>query len=761
MHTKLSLWLQSALIHLLLLTFFLLVAFVSNHFSSHTLVAGGDFYQLENPQQHAERYRYAWINQIGQGDYNTLYPAYPFYFLLQQFGNLGLDSADIAKVYFFVLVYGSFLGFYLSIRSVFPGISATLHYGSALLYALNNVTLNFFTYPWGYTHHLLFYPFLPPLLLFFYRAVTAKSRQLLWIALLTLTLSLSLIAYNNLAFLALLLLLQGGLILALLITHALRFSKQLFVRLLALAAIYLSAFLPLILSFYLSFRDTIAKSAELTFSSKNLADWVTATSSNFLQTFLFALDGNRYPLVDLDLPQTAGMLLSLGYALVLVWLLIRVPVRAIRTGVVLPFLIVLAGVMLLSVRAYGPFREGVLLLYQLFLANLFRSPEKLFSVLPVLYLVVLVGLISAAKLRARTMALLMFALLMIPFPYYTGAIARSLQEERGTEPGETYHYAVRIPQEYRDIQQRINSDVRIGSIISVPYSVVNSLNWANYPSWHFVGQDILHLLYNKFYISANSYDHPELETLLSFQEFNESRGSPDKLLMLLQKFSSLYVVEHHDITRAWRGASRHMTKMLAKLERRGDLDRVTRNDYFTLYALSDAAAQPLISGGRELWFQRINPSLYRMHLRFQDGDQVVFRQSFNRQWKLYPQRFTDPAWCREEWKYERSEVHQCAASPGQKKGIPLFAFQRSFAEDGHTMVDDFANSWTLSADEVREWFPIRTYRSYEDGSIEAEFLIAFSSQTFLWIVTFVQVSLLGLSTGTILFLVIRERRRVP
>ena len=41
---------------------------------------------------------------------------------------------------------------------------------------------------------------------------------------------------------------------------------------------------------------------------------------------------------------------------------------------------------------------------------------------------------------------------------------------------------------------------------------------------------MLHLLYNKYYIPANSYDHLTLSTRLSFKEFNEEGGDPSELL---------------------------------------------------------------------------------------------------------------------------------------------------------------------------------------------------------------------------------------
>jgi len=134
-------------------------------------------------------------------------------------------------------------------------------------------------------------------------------------------------------------------------------------------------------------------------------------------------------------------------------------------------------------------------------------------------------------------AILIF-ILIIPIPFYIGGIPTYLSHEN--EKG--YKYTIQIPSEYYTIEKIVNKDDKQLSIISLPYSVVNSLNWANYPKWHFVGHDVLHLLYNKYYISANTYDHPALETNLSFKEYNEAnRIDKYKFLKILQKFSGKYI----------------------------------------------------------------------------------------------------------------------------------------------------------------------------------------------------------------------------
>jgi len=93
-----------------------------------------------------------------------------------------------------------------------------------------------------------------------------------------------------------------------------------------------------------------------------------------------------------------------------------------------------------------------------------------------------------------------------------------------------YKYVINIPDQYKTAFNAINRDLRLNSVLSLPYSVDNSINWANYPKWYFVGQDVLGELTNKFYISANTYDHPNVQNILSFKVDNEKRVGINKLL---------------------------------------------------------------------------------------------------------------------------------------------------------------------------------------------------------------------------------------
>lgn len=179
------------------------------------------------------------------------------------------------------------------------------------------------------------------------------------------------------------------------------------------------------------------------------------------------------------------------------------------------------------------------------------------------------------------------------------------------------------------------------SVLSLPYSVINSLNWSNYPSWSYIGHDLLHLLYNKPYISANSYDHVNSETTLSLQRFSEKETSIAEMVSIIQKFGTQFIMVHKDVDKQFIGLADHN---IHALQDSGIISMVTSNSYFVLYRVNSHYILPAfnVDSGK---FSKINPVRYALQIN-QIGSQesIVFRQSHNPQWKLYLEPY-EPLQC--------------------------------------------------------------------------------------------------------------------
>ena len=760
--------------HILQLIIFIIIAsisFILNKIPEGSFVAGGDFYQIINPAQNYSRYYYTWFNQVGQGTFNTLIVSYPFYSILALFASLGLGSSSIAGIYVFILLYCSYISFYLFIKILFPSLTNNIRIGGSLIYALNNFTLSILSYPWGFTHHFLLYIFIPPLIFIFTDIFLSKKSPNKSLVLFAVVFMLSTSAYGNLAFLLLLFLTQFLILAISIIFRQVKVDKIFIIKTFKICFIYILSFSWYLIAFYLTTKDNTQKiTSSKVFGGSGLQDWIIATSNNFLNVYLLNLDSSKHPAASFDNHSLVVLFAALNYIAVVIFLLLRNKSTLIKEngynatsnrhnywlfGLLLIFI-------LLSVRAYGPFKDIMLIIYQLPILNFFRSPDKIMSILPFIYTSSIVGLLSLQGLNKKSIYIILAVLLIMPYLFYTGGIYKALNEEKSG-----YKYIIQIPKSYYDVQNIINIDDKLGSIISLPYSVVNSLNWSQYPKWHFIGHDILHLLYNKYYISANTYDHALLETTLSFKEFNDNGISSSELLALIQKFSGQFIFIHKDIEPNWIKDSQYIRSMIEELNETHKIELINTNDYFDLYKIKEEYFVPLVVSNSNLIFRRINPTKYKIRLNIGRKAKIVFNQSYNAQWKLFIKGIPADNWCEEMYNYDVSEyvaslfdqsivinnakISECKNTPIFAEGNELsYLWQTPSFEKTHEIINKYANSWAIDSAYIKANYSKDYYKVNSDGSIDVDFVLYFMPQSYFYIgliITFLFLS------GSIVYLV--------
>lgn len=704
---------------------FFCISFLINRIPSNSFVAGGDFYQLISPQQNLDRYFYAWINQVGQGMFSTILSTFPFYSLVALLSYLGLSSNTIAGFYVFFILYFSYIGFYLSIKFLYQDLSERIRVGSALVYALNNFTLTIFTYPWGFSHHFLIYIFIPPLVLIFLKILIEENKWFKYFIYFSIIFLASTIAYNNPSFLILLFFVQFLLIVLLLIFRKIRVNKMLFTKLFAITFVYILLSFWITVPSFVQANNTIQRLySNKVMGDDYLANWVSSTSSNFLNSFLLALDKNRIPVSKIGFSTLVsfvyfGVILSLAT--------LGAKRRRLKEKNYISFILLLV-FLFLSVRAYGPFKEIGLFIYQLPIFVVFRSPEKIFSVIPFVYAVLLAGLLYVSRLRSKIIYLIFGVLLIIPYYFYIGQVYGMLSDGSSSN----YKYIVKVPQEYYDIQDIINGEQRMTSIISLPYSVKNSINWAQYPKWGFIGHDVLHLLYNKFYISANSYDHPLLETELSFKGFNEGKEDPENFLRLVKKFSGQFIIYHKDIDPEWIENSKHLKLTIDALEQESKIRLIESNDYFDFYRVQEYYIEPLISSSGFVYFKNINPTKYHINISAKEKNELRFNQSYDSRWNLYLEKYSNNSWCQEVGHYKNAI--ECEHTRKFFEGEELkYLWKKSLSGDSHKIIDDYANSWTIDSEYIKSNYSSQYYKENLDGSIDIKLTMYYKPQSYFYL----------------------------
>lgn len=693
------------------ISLFFLIAFITSPIPHDGIVAGGDFYQLVDYPKVQSRYAYAWFNQVGQGVPNPLFVTYPYYLVISLLDVL-LPSGLISSSIFFIFISFSFLSFLSAISILKTPLELDKKVVAALVYALNPFVLSVFTYSWGFTHHFLMYLFLPLLVAWFLRLLTSHKSNLLHWSVYTLCHIVALPSYGNISFLALLLLLYGLFSIGFLLLQPERITMPVIGKFLLLFTIPLILTTPVLIPIIL---DTLYSagmgltSQEALGGENYLYNWIQNTSNSPFNIFNLLLDSHQYPLINSPFKAISILVNSLffGLSVFLVYLnRSKFKQRTNNTFLILSTTIYLT-MCLLATRFFGPFEFVNQYVYLNPLFIFFRSPDKIFLGVSFTYAHLISLLLPEVKLKTwRILRICIVTALLVP--YLIGTVPRALNNTYNIFAQKSlpeYSYILNIPREYRTFASKLNTNLQQTAILSLPYSVKNSINWSNYPKWKFVGHDILHLLFNRRYISANTFDLPTTEKDMSFRFTSAEQPDLETVMNNIQKFGTQYILYHKDIDQGLYNAARPLELVLQELQNKNLIEQIEENDYFAAYEVSPDIITPLISiSNTNIKFKRINPTLYLIDTTFSEEQTLQFLQSFNSSWRLGLVDKTK-ALCDQQSaiSYLQDSVFECPVTPDTFFD-PLFikASQNQLQATNHYACRDYANCWTIDGSQLED-----------------------------------------------------------
>jgi hypothetical protein len=246
---------------------------------------------------------------------------------------------------------------------------------------------------------------------------------------------------------------------------------------------------------------------------------------------------------------------------------------------------------LLCVRIIPPLETLNIFIYQVFPMTLFRSPEKLFVFLP--FLVVFLIYLGFSSRGNFFVSIFCGLILLIPMPFYLGGIQTELSSS--FKKGENYKTAkysflVKVPTQYKSLKKILDNDNNDYKIQELPYSVINSVGWSQYPTWKLLGIDVIQYYYNKNINQANSFyniSYPWSVNAL----FNERDDSPDWFLNISALLNNKYLLYHKDVRDDFVKRSIKKIDELVELKK---IIPITINNYFNFYRISDKYFLPHI-----------------------------------------------------------------------------------------------------------------------------------------------------------------------
>ncbi len=602
-------------------------------------VAAGDFYQLNDARNISDRFFYLWFSQAHGGLFNQLFIGGPYYWLLSIFTSNGVSLAWTSAISTFVFLFCSFWSADQGLRIL--GLrSVRVRLAASFLYTFNLFTLTIFTYSWGYSPHMLLYIFSPLLIANFLAFLfDGEWPKLYWWAVWSV---LSLASFSNVGFLLSLLLVEFGLFLATLLIKPVLPTLKRYLWLLVLQIVCVG---PVLWPNFITQRSFVAHLTNAaSIGGDVINNFIAGTSSSPLNAVRFVMDYWRFPYTTIDSTQNIisawpavwHYVAIMPCLVVLFYLYRRVQKRQPFQKFESVVLIVALGLIVLVTRIGWPFASFNRWFYTA-TSGLFRSPDKLFVLLPFFLVLLFAFALNRSKAIRNNLVylLLAFCLLWQLVPWLSGGVRAKLLLPNPVNGNQT---AVQIPRDYFKLQPIINSDSEPGSIVSLPYSVTGSINWSKYPAWHFEGADIIHQLFTRDYVSANSYDNPQYETQFTFKQINEERLDQSDLLIGLQKFGARYVIWHKDAPEFWINSSMHIKILLDALVRDGSLIIQQDSESLILYQLRSDLITPIITatgGQARAEYQKINPTKYVVQLKnVLQPVELVFRQSFDSQWRI-------------------------------------------------------------------------------------------------------------------------------
>lgn len=663
-----------------------------NRFPEGMVFAGGDVVQYFNQNFVERNFHHIWSNVIGEGGFSPVFLYYPIYWAIFTVSDLfGVNPSQQSVLYMFFFWGGAYIGclFGLSLltnrKFSIWSFEASLF---ALIYALNPYTFYAFYFIWGYSPFLYLYLAIPVLVIttieFICEADPQRGKRLLMV--LFFAHLFATIAYANLSFFVGVNLVLAGLGLAIWILASKATVKEFLIKIIAFLAIELAA----------TGWATLPQLPNLLFENNPIdnggffdyASWILWQRLSFRE--IFSLNpaagayGNDHPFA------MALGLIIIGLA---VWLGCQQRAVLAEHRRWLAVLLSVLIVALLETKGKGivPDAWSVWAFSNPVLGAL-RSFGKVFIFLPFLVILMLLLGISSWSNRARKLlAMGVFIVCVLSaYPMFLGGL--QTEYSVGLKSGELcsnakYCYLNRIPPEYSEAADVIKHDGLDGKILSLPYSVINSPGWSNYPTWKHVGSDPTVQLFSLPVVQMNAY---HVFGRAYGLEWAQGGIAEPEFFKLVADLGISYLLFHKDVRQDFIGPA---ARILQAYEQKGLIRTLYESRTVSIYRVGEDYLRQIVTADSSsnpkqplaaVNVVKVDPTKYIVSLPVSAHENnVVLREAFSRQWKVHI------------LPYKRSEpVEQVAKN---LSWWDLFFFP-TLTEDSHTRFGGYGNVWKINTD---------------------------------------------------------------
>jgi len=756
---------QSSRNRLIFLSVFLLIAFISaiNIFPKGYVFSGGDIIQYINLKNDFGHFFYVWNSASNFGgvlqNFSYLIFYIPFYLL----SLINISQSSQSFLFFFIFLSSSYISFFVATkRFTNHNFSRTfeLRILFSIIYAINPYTLYVFTYTWGYSPFLILYPLLPIIFGLTYSYFIDKkvfNKKLLGLGV---VFFLSNIAFGNFAFCVSLILFT---ILFLLFMFIFKLNKgRVLYKLIAYTSIFFAAtmwtIVPIIEATSYGFSYMMSSG-----STFNLGVWILYQRTSILTQF-FMVPNVAYFVSNFSFLFILGSIAFLS--------LLFLSFKKI-TKLSLSFLLLALISIFITAKGQGIISNNLAVeIFSLPILNTLRSPDKTLVFLPFFFLIIIyIGLRDVysdtngikphkptkmylklnrlVKAHIRKIVFTCFILIIVgTYPFFVGGIQSrdSVSFSGGTNYLTSNNsYLVQVPTDYYDAAKILSQDGRQDKILDLPYSVINSVGWVNYPSWKVIGVDPTPQLFSKPSIEANDANTP------FWQEWNNAPNNSTWIIKLMSLFNVQYLIYHKDV------ASQFINQTQDKinyLQDQGYISLIHNYSDFDLYNLSSPYFLPhiylssnitLVQGSStqllssinssnttvnnsffvssttsnsqwnsllnynqtfnennatpQVVFQEINPTNYQV--KIENATQpffLIFSEDYDPQWSAYIDN--GALFSNIIANYPAVGVQEANSKTSFTPGDISYLFQKALPNSDHYLVNGYLNAWYIDPSQI-------------------------------------------------------------
>lgn len=354
------------------------------------------------------------------------------------------------------------------------------------------------------------------------------------------------------------------------------------------------------------------------------------------------------------------------------------------------------------------------------------------------------------RLKQLMLAILCVSQIVASYPLWSGQLVTKYSQQHAK--GEDYTTAkyspiVKIPQDYYDVAQILNDKYDDGKnqfrVLRLPYGVVNSAGWANFPKWKVNSADPTVQLFDMPTIQPQSYPDDAFGLWNWGIDWNESDASQSLWLFNFMKLTnSRYIIYHKDVK------PKFVSETIEKItyyKEKGLIMQIYSGEYIDAYEISEEYWSDHFYVASDISYFTGDYENYSSRLYDPLTDQVFIHteQITNQQLELLSNIEQTSALI--NYEYISPIKYKVTIKNADK---PLILVMQESYHDGwqlngvnadHIFVNGYANGWIIDP----------------EGRTELDLTLYFAPQTLYW-VTFAISSLTFL---WVLYMIISNKRK--